>query len=342
MMRWQKILLIALLVISLVGLAACSAKPPQQQAGEQVPTIRLSEVTRSIFYSPMYVALANGYFAEEGLEVELTTAFGGDKVMTYLLTGEADVGFVGSETSIYVYQQGSSDAVLNFFQLTQRDGQFLVAREPIEDFSWEMIRGKVMLGQRKGGMPEMVAEYVEANNGIIPHVDVEIIQNVDFANLGSAFASGTGDFAHLFEPVAALLEKEGKAYVVASLGVESGILPYTCFMAKSSYLKENPEAIQKFANGLQKGLNYVHRHSPEEIAAVIAPYFEGTEEDILVTVVSRYQNQDTWPPSGVIIPEGLENLQNIMEAAGELKERIPYEEIVTTEFAAKAYELYGY
>lgn len=339
-MRWLKFSLVIVLLASILGLAACSPKTAQET--DTLPTIRLSEVTRSIFYAPLYVALANGYFAEEGLEIELSTAFGGDKVMTYLLTDEADVGFVGSETSIYVYQQGSSNAILNFFQLTQRDGQFLVAREPIENFSWEMIRGKTMLGQRKGGMPEMVAEYVEAKNGIIPHVDVEIIQNVDFANLGSAFASGTGDFAHLFEPVAALLEKEGKAYVVASLGVESGILPYTCFMAKTSYLEKNPETVQKLANGLQKGLNFVHRHSVEEIAAVIAPYFEDTDEDILITVVKRYKDQDTWPVNGVIIPEGLENLQNIMEAAGELKERIPYDEIVTTQFAEKAYELHGY
>ncbi|HHY61152.1 MAG TPA: ABC transporter substrate-binding protein [Clostridia bacterium] len=339
-MRWWKILLASLLLISVLALAACSPKTAPE--AEAMPTIRLSEVTRSIFYAPLYVALANGYFEEEGVNIELSTAFGGDKVMTYLLTNEADVGFVGAETSIYVYQQGSSDVILNFFQLTQRDGQFLVAREPIENFSWEMIRGKTMLGQRKGGMPEMVAEYVEAKNGIIPHVDVEIIQNVDFANLGSAFASGVGDFAHLFEPVAALLEREGKAYVVASLGVESGILPYTCFMAKTSYLEKNGDAIQKFANALQRGLNYVHRHTPEEIANVIAPYFEDTDMDILITVVKRYKDQDTWPTNGVIIPDGLENLQNIMANAGELKERVPYEAIVTTKFAEKACELYGY
>lgn len=339
-MRWWKIALIVFLLIGVLGMTACSSgNMPAED--KPLPTVRLSEVTRSIFYTPLYIAMAQDYFIEEGLQVDLTTAFGGDKVMTYLLTDEADIGFVGSETSIYVYQQGSSNAVLNFFQLTQRDGQFLVAREPIEDFSWEMIRGKVMLGQRKGGMPEMVAEYVESNNGIIPHVDVEIIQNVDFANLGTAFASGTGDFAHLFEPVAALLEKEGKAHVVASLGVESGILPYTCFMAKTSYLEENPEIIQKFTNALQKGLNYAHNHSVEEIAATIAPYFEDTEADILETVVRRYKEQDSWPTSGIIIPQGLDNLQNIMEAAGELTARIPYEEIVITDFAEKAYNLYG-
>src|SRR5690606_12720077 len=151
-MRWWKILLASLLLISVLALAACSPKTAPE--AEAMPTIRLSEVTRSIFYAPLYVALANGYFEEEGVNIELSTAFGGDKVMTYLLTNEADVGFVGAETSIYVYQQGSSDVILNFFQLTQRDGQFLVAREPIENFSWEMIRGKTMLGQRKGGMPE--------------------------------------------------------------------------------------------------------------------------------------------------------------------------------------------
>ena len=226
-------LLLAVVLAAAAALAGCG-----KQEAEKVK-IHIGEVTRSLFYAPEYVALAKGFFEEEGLEVELTTTPGGDKTMTALLSNVIDVALVGSETSIYVYQQGTDDPVINFAQVTQTDGTFLVARDKAASFDWSQLKGSVFLGQRKGGMPQMAGEFALKKLGIDPHKDLELIQNVDFANIAPAFASGTGDYVQLFEPTASIFEKEGKGRVVASFGTESGHLPYTVFMAKQSYIKKN-------------------------------------------------------------------------------------------------------
>ena len=184
---------------------------------------------------------SKGFFEEEGLEIELTTVPGGDKTMTTLISDGADIALIGSETSIYVNAQGTDDPVINFAQLTQTDGTFLVAREHIENFSWDMLIESTFLGQRKGGMPQMVGEFVLKKHGIDPQNDLELIQNIDFANIATAFASGTGDFVQLFEPQASIFEKEGKGHIVASFGTESGNVPYTVFMTKESFIQENNE-----------------------------------------------------------------------------------------------------
>lgn len=310
-----------------MGLAACSQNSSQK--------IKLAEVTRSIFYAPQYVALEKGFFAEEGLEVELTTTWGGDKTMTALLTGGADIALVGSETSIYVHAQGATDPVINFAQLTQTDGTFLVAREKVENFSWEQLKGSTFLGQRKGGMPQMVGEFVLKKHGIDPHKDTNLIQNVDFANIPNAFASGTGDYVQLFEPTASIFEKEGKGYIVASFGTESGHVPYTTFMAKKSFINENQEVIEKFTRAIYKAQIWVEEQSASEIAKVIAPYFEDTDLSIIETVIDRYKSQGSFATNPILDEEEWNNLQDIMDEAGELPARIDYQTLVNTQIAKK-------
>lgn len=299
-------------------------------------SVTLNEVAHSIFYAPQYVAIENGYFADEGINLTLVTGFGADKVMTAVLSGEADIGFMGSESSIYTYQEGANDVIKNFAQLTQRAGNFLVAREEMPDFSWDDLKGKDVLGGRKGGMPEMVFEYILKKNGINPQKDLSINQSIDFGSTAAAFSGGQADYTIEFEPSATALEAEKSGYVVASLGVDSGYVPYTAYSAKTSYLNANPNIIQKFTNALQKGMDFVQSHTPEEIAKVIAPQFKETDLTTITTIVSRYYEQDTWKSDLIFKEESFNLLQDILENSGELKERVPYEELVTTTFAEKA------
>ncbi len=303
---------------------------------EPLEKVRVAEVTRSIFYAPEYVAIEKGFFEDEGLNVELKTTWGGDKTMTALLSNGADIALVGSETSIYVHAQGSDDPVINFAQLTQTDGTFLVSREKVENFEWAQLKGTTFLGQRKGGMPQMVGEFVLKEHGIDPHKDLDLIQNIDFANVANAFASGTGDYVQLFEPTASIFEKEGKGHIVASFGTESGHVPYTTFMAKESYMKKNDETVDKFTRALYKAQQWVDQASAKEIAEVIAPYFEDTDPAIMETVVDRYKSQGSFATDPVLDQEEWENLQNIMDEAGELPERIDHDTLVNTSIAEKA------
>ncbi|QDW74786.1 ABC transporter substrate-binding protein [Lachnospiraceae bacterium KGMB03038] len=256
--------------------------------------------------------------------------------MTAVLSGSADIGFMGSEASIYTYNEGASDYVVNFAQLTQRAGNFLVARQKMDDFSWEDLKGTDVLGGRKGGMPQMVFEYILKQNGIDPAKDVNIDQSIDFGSTAAAFAEGQADFTVEFEPGATSLEQEGKGYVVASLGTDSGYVPYTAFSAKQSYIDENPDVIQGFTNALQKGMDYVQAHTPEEIAAVIEPQFKETDLDTITAIVSRYYEQDTWKDNLIFEEESFDLLQDILDEAGELAKRAPYEDLVTTQFAEEA------
>lgn len=348
----KKRLLAVCLVIAMTAasLLACSSTKEKETADTSAPStddtqeemlpestkVVLNEVAHSIFYAPMYVAIEEGYFDEEYIDLELVTGFGADKTMTAVLSGSADIGFMGSEASIYTYNEGANDFVVNFAQLTQRAGNFLVAREEMPDFKWEDLKDKNILGGRKGGMPEMVFEYILKQNNIDPAGDMNIDQSIDFGSTAAAFAEGQGDFTVEFEPGATNLEKENKGYVVASLGTDSGYVPYTAFCAKQSYIEKNPDVIQGFTNALQKGMDYVQTHSPEEIAAVIAPQFKETDLDTITTIVTRYYDQDTWKADLIFEKESFELLQDILEEAGELTKRAPYEDLVTTEFADKA------
>ena len=334
-------------VLSLSLLAGCAqdtdkeTTEPESTSEEkseekELIEVTLNEVAHSIFYAPMYVAIEEGYFEEEGIDLTLICGFGADKTMTAVISGEADIGFMGSEASIYTYAEGATDYVVNFAQLTQRAGNFLVAREEMPDFTWEDLKGHLVLGGRKGGMPEMVFEYILKENGIDPETDLEINQNIDFGSTAAAFSEGQGEFTVEFEPGATTLESEGKGYVVASLGEDSGYVPYTAFSAKQSYIDENPDVIQGFTNALQKGMDYVQAHTPEEIAKIIEPQFPETDLETITTIVTRYYDQDTWKSDLIFEESSFDLLQDILESAGELEERVPYEDLVTTEFADTA------
>lgn len=298
--------------------------------------VTLNEVAHSIFYAPQYAAIELGYFDDEGIELTLVNGAGADKVMTALVSKEADIGFMGSEASIYTYSGGEKDFAVNFAQLTQRAGNFLVGREPEKNFDWKTLKGKKVLGRRAGGMPQMVFEYILKKHGMDPKNDLSIDQSISFGLTAAAFTNDSSDYTVEFEPFATGLELAGNGYVVASLGEESGYVPYTAYCAKKSFIEKNPETIQKFTNAIQKGLDYVNTHSSEEIARTIKPQFKETEESVIATIVERYKAQDTWKENTIFEKESFDLLQNILEEAGELKARVPYEELVTTEYSKEA------
>ncbi|CAH1192709.1 hypothetical protein PAECIP111892_01080 [Paenibacillus auburnensis] len=325
----NKILALMIVILCFSVLAGCGGESAAVK-------VKVGEVTRSVFYAPEYVALSQNFFKDEGLEVELQTIPGGDKTMTALLSGAIDVALVGSETSIYVYQQGADDPVINFAQLTQRDGTFLFARKAEGEFSWDQLKGATFLGQRKGGMPQMAGAFTLQNKGIDAGKDLTLIQNIDFANIAGAFASGTGDYVQLFEPQASIFESEGRGSVVASFGVESGYLPYTVFMSKKSYINKNSDTVQKFTNAIQRAQLWVKEHSPEEIADAVLPYFDKTDRNIVISAIKRYKEQDTYAVNPVIDDKEWNNLLDVIENAGELQERVPAGKIVDNSFAEKA------
>lgn len=334
--KWISLAAAIVLAVTALPMTAFAAK---KDGEKKLAKVTLNEVAHSIFYAPQYVAIEEGYFKDEGLDLTLVTGFGADKTMTAVISGEAEIGFMGAEASVYAYQEGATDPVVNFAQLTQRAGNFLVAREEMPDFKWEDLKDKKVLGGRKGGMPEMVFEYILRKNGLDPQKDLTIDQSIDFGSTAAAFTGDTSaDFTVEFEPSATALEKEGAGYVVASLGVDSGYVPYTSYSAKTSYMEKNPEIIQKFTNALQKGMEYVQSHTPEEIAEVIAPQFAETDLDTVTAIVKRYYDQDTWKSNLIFEKESFKLLEDILEDSGELSERVSYENLVTTKYAREAAE----
>lgn len=326
------VLLSLLLVISLT-LSACANNSNEE---EKLQKVTLMEVTHSLFYTPQYVAITQGFFEEEGLDIELINAGGADKVMAALLSDEADIGFMGLEASVYVYNQARDDYAINFAQLTQRDGSFLVGREKDDDFNFDKLKGKTVIGGRKGGMPEMTLEYVLKSKGLDLEKDVEVRTDIQFDAMAGAFLSGEGDYVTLFEPVAAALEKEDKAYVVASIGEEGGYIPFTGYSATKAKIEDDPELIQKFTNAIYKGMVWVQENSSETIAQAVKPQFPDTDDDVLVALIDRYRDQDSWTPDLIITEDGLNHMMDIMEMAGELDKRASYEDIVITTFAKEA------
>lgn len=311
--------------VLLITLSGCKSN--------EVSNIKLAEVTRSLFYTPQYVAIEKGFFADEGLDVELQTTWGGDKTMTALLSDNADIALVGSETSIYVHGQDSKDYAINFAQLTQTDGTFLVAKEADPEFTWDKVRDSTFLGQRKGGMPQMVGEYVLKQHDIDPQGDLNLLQNIDFANIPGAFVSGDSQYVQLFEPTASIFEKEGKGHIVASFGEESGHVPYTVFMTKQSYIDKNEAEVKKFTKAIYEAQQWVQENSAEDIAEVIYPFFEDTDVDIIAASIERYKNQDSFATDPILGEEEWDNLKDIMDEAGELPEDVPYEDLVNTKYA---------
>lgn len=295
---------------------------------EKNTKITLAEVTHSIFYAPQYVAIENGYFEEVGIDIDLILTSGADKVTAAVLSGDADIGFCGSEGTIYVYNGGEKDYLKTFAQLTQKDGSFLVSREKIKDFKLEDLEGKTVLGGRAGGMPEMTLEYALKQNGIDPKKDVEIDTSVDFAAMGGAFIGGQGDFVTLFEPNALEIEKEGYGYVVASIGELGGIVPYTSYSARISFIEENEELIANFTKAIQKGIDYVHNHTDEEVAKAIIDQFPDTSLEDIAKVVKRYRDIDAWPKTTDFSEDSFNHLQDIMIDNGAIDKKVPYDKLM--------------
>lgn len=330
MRKWFLGIFCFILIFMLVG---CG-----QKENDDLAEITLNEVAHSIFYAPQYAAIELGFFEEEGLAITLVNGAGADNVMTALISEDAQIGFMGSEASIYVYAEGASDYAVNFAQLTQRAGNFLVGREEHPNFAWTDLVGKEVIGGRDGGMPQMVLVYILKKNGIDPKQDLSIIQNINFGLTAGAFSGGTGDYTVEFEPFATALELEGDGYVVTSLGVDSGYIPYTAYCARKSYIEKNPDIIQSFTNAIQKGIHYVNTHTSAEIAEAISPQFPETDMENLTIIVERYLAQDTWKDNAIFLEDSFELLQNVLEESGQLSLRVPYSDLVDTTFAIKAYE----
>ena len=307
--------------------------------------ITVSEVAHSVFYAPFYVAINEGYFEEEGLEINLILGNGANNVMASLLSGDAQIGLAGAEATIYVYNQGQNDYAINFCQLTQRDGNFLVGREKQENFDWNELKGKSILGGRQGGMPVMVLEYALKQKGLLVGQDdesviekggVNVRTDVQFAALAGAFTSGEGDYVTLFEPTATLTQNANEGYILASLGEQTGFIPYTNFFCNKSYLEKNGDIIQKFTNAIYKGVNYVYTHDPSLVANSIHSHFTSSTIEELTIVIQRYLSIEAWAKSPVLNKEAYELFLDIMEEANELDKRTPYEKIVVTKYAEEA------
>lgn len=292
--------------------------------------IRVAEVAHTVFYAPQYAAISQGFFEEEGLDVELILTPGADKVTAAVLSGDVEIGFSGSEACIYVYNAGEKDYLKTFAQLTQKDGSFLVSRQKIDNFTLDDLKGKSVIGGRQGGMPEMTFEWALRQNGIDPTKDLDIDTSVAFAAMGGAFIGGQGDFVTLFEPNALQIEKQGFGYVVASIGELGGVVPYTSYSARNSYLEKNPEIIEKFTRAIQKGLDFVHNHSDEEVAKAILDFFPDTSLTDLTGVMERYRSIDAWPTTTTFSSESFYHLQDIMMAANELDNTVKYEDLIYT------------
>lgn len=292
--------------------------------------IKIAEVAHSIFYAPQYVAHSLGYFEEQGLDVEILLVPGADKVAAAVLSGDVEIGFCGSEATIYIYNQGQDDYLVNFANLTKRDGSFIVSRKKIDNFTLEDLKGKTIIGGRMGGMPEMTLEYTLKQVGIDPKNDLYIDTSIEFASMSGAFIGGTGDFVSLFEPNALQLEQQGFGYVVASLGELGGVVPYTTYNTKKSFIESNPEVIEGFNKAIQKGLDYVHNNDAKNIAEVIIDYFPETSLSDLETIISRYKSIDSWFETTYINEEDFNHVQDIMESANQLDQRAPYDKLIYT------------
>ena len=339
--KLKKIIIAAIIIAVIIGVVTSviiSVNRNNKQEEEGVTLVRVNEVTRSVFYSPQYVAIALGYFKDNGIEVELTTGQGADKVMTAVLAGQSDIGFAGPEASIYVYNEGKSDYAQVFAQLTKRDGSFLVSKTKPEEFSWDDLRGKTVIPGRKGGVPYMTFEYVLKQNGINPSTDVNLDDSITFDLMAGAFAGGNAEYVTLFEPTASMTEAQGVGYIVASIGAQTDEIPYTAYFAKKSYIEENEELIQNFTDAIYKGQKWTESHSAREIAELIQDFFPDTDIDMLESSIQRYKDIDAWNQTPVLTEEAFNNLQDVMEEAGELSKRADYSKIVNNKYAQQAIE----
>lgn len=326
----KKVISVLMAVLLLALCCACGET-------ETTTTVRLNEVTHSVFYAPQYVALELGFFEEEGLEIELTNGGGADKVMTAVLTNQADIGLAGPESCIYVYNQGKDDYPIVFAQLTKRDGSFLVGRTDAE-FSWENLKGTTIIGGRAGGVPEMTLEYVMRQNGVVPGEDAIVDTSVQFDMMAGSFTGGNGDYVALFEPTATEVEQAGKGYILTSIGEAAGEIPYTAYFASQSFIQEHADVIQGFTNAMAKGQKWVMEHSASEVAEVIVSQFPDTSVETLTTVVQRYKDIGAWNETPVMEQAALERLETVIETAGVIThdEWVEFDKLVDNSYAEKA------
>lgn len=324
----------SLIAVFAAALAALAIPFSLAGCGGSGEVLKINEVTHSVFYAPMYLADALGYYEEEGFEVEFTNGGGADNTMAAVLSGSADVGFCGPEAALYIAIGGSSDSPKVFGQLTKRDGSFLVARTPEPDFKWSDLEGKEILAGRKGGVPAMTFEYVIEELG----VNASLNYDVDFNYMTAAFESGIADYCTMFEPTASDYEAEGKGYIVASVGEQSGEIPYTCFAAKESYINENPEKIEGLLRAVTKATKFVMENDAATVAEYLAPYFDGTSEESLANSVQAYKDIDAWVANMAMEEAAFTRLQDVIENSGELERRVDFDELILTDVAQKVYE----
>ena len=298
----------------------------------ELKKVKVAEVAHSVFYAPQYVAHALGFFEEEGLDVEIILTSGADNVMSAVLSGDVQIGFSGTEATIYVYNGGEKDYVMTFAGLTQKDGSFLVSRKKYDDFTLNDLRGKTVIGGRIGGMPEMTFEWALRQNGIDPKKDLFIDTSVAFPAMEGAFIGGNGDFVTLFEPNATSVEKNGLGYVVAYIGELGGTVPYTAYNARRSYIEANPDVIEKFTRAINRGLEYVYEHDTKEVAKIVVEYFPSTSLNDMETIIDRYKNGEAWKKNIIINEEEWMHIQEIIKASGELTDMVPYDKLIYTKY----------
>lgn len=328
----MKKIIITLLALGLIITGFFVFTPKEEEKG--LKKVKVAEVTHSIFYAPQYIAHSLGYFEEQGLDVEIILTSGADKVTAAVLSDDVQIGFCGSESTIYVYNQGQKDYLINFAGLTKKDGSFLVARENTDNFTLNDLKGKHIIGGREGGMPAMTLEYALNINGI-KSSETNIDTSIDFASMSGAFIGGTGDYVALFEPTASELEKEGYGHIVASIGQLGGNVPYTTYNAKKSYIEKNQDVIEGFTKAIQKGLDYVHNHTSKEIAENIKDYFPDTKEEDLIQIVQRYKDIDSWYETTYISEEDFNHIKEIVKNAGQLDKNAPYNKLINNKYAQK-------
>lgn len=297
--------------------------------------LKVNEVTHSIFYAPFYAAIELGFFEEKGISIELTNGGGSDKSMTALITGQADIGFMGPETAVYVYNEGQEDYPVVIAQVTQRDGSFLVGKAPDTEFSWDKLKGKSIIGGRTGGMPEMTLEYALRKNGLEPNVDLTVRTDVSFDLMGGAFMSGEDQYVALFEPSASTMEMAGEGFIITSIGAETDYVAYTAMMVTQSFRDKNPDLIQKFVDALYKGQQWVSNHTPNEIAEAIAPAFPDSDIELITNVVENYKKIDAWKTDPTCKEADFNQLIKVITDAGIEVKNADYNKIVDNSFAEK-------
>ena len=336
MKKWIIAVIIIAAIVGIITSVVISTKKNNELQTKGITTVKVNEVTRSVFYSPQYVAIALGYFKDKGINIELTTGQGADKVMTAVLSGQSDIGFAGPEASIYVYNEGKADYTQVFAQLTKRDGSFLVARNKPAQFDWSQLKGTTVIPGRKGGVPYMTFEYVLKQKGIDTSKDVNLDDSISFDLMAGAFAGGNADYVTLFEPTASMTELQGAGYIVASVGAEAGEIPYTAYFAKKSYIQRNEELIQNFTDAIYKGQKWTKEHTAAEIAELIKEFFPDTDVKMLESSIQRYKNIDAWNETPVLTEEAFNKLQDVIQEAGELEERADYKSVVNNKYSEQS------